>query len=80
MSLSLRRFLLIVLSLVFGIATLFGIFGLLNTAYNAGLDLQEYGVVYSIFTVLPMAIFAAIWLDYFLSTGLLPEGPEEEDS
>ncbi|GAB4472090.1 MAG: hypothetical protein Kow00124_09720 [Anaerolineae bacterium] len=77
MSLAARRILLVIISLAVGVGALFGVFGFLNLVYDAGVGFHNYDPVYVIFTVLPMAIFAGVWLDYFLKTGLLPEGRDE---
>lgn len=79
MDIGVRRVLLVVLSVGFGIAALFGVFGFLNLVYGAGtIGFHNYDPVFVIFTVLPMAVFAGVWLDYFLKTGVLPEGPVDQ--
>jgi|GEM_PF-1525890 len=78
MSLGTRRFLLVIISLAFGVASLFGIWAFLNLVYEANVGFHNYAPVYVIFTILPMALFAAIWLDFFMKTGFLKEGPREE--
>lgn len=76
MALWFKRVVLVFLSLGGGIAGLLAIWAILNGVYQAGVDLDRYGVSYAIFTALPIAIFCAIWLDYFLDTGLL--GPDQQ--
>lgn len=76
MALWFKRFLLVVLSIGAGIAGLLLIWAILNGVYQAGITLERYGVSYAIFTAVPIALFCAIWLDYFLDTGLL--GPDHQ--
>lgn len=79
MSIGFRRTLLVVLSLAFGVGMLFATFGLLNVIWGPGTaGFHNYDVVFVLFTIVPMAALAFIWLDYFLGTGILPEGPVEE--
>ena len=80
MNLGTRRVLLVIISLGVGVGFLFGVFAFLNLVYNANVGFHNYAPVYVIFTILPMALFAAIWLDYFLKTDILKEGPVEEES
>ena len=72
MDLGLKRVLLVVLSLAGGVIGMFGVIGLLNLAYNAGVTLERFGTAYAILTALPLALLVAVWLDYFMGTGLLP--------
>ncbi len=76
MSLWFKRLLLVVLSIGGGIGGLLLIWTILNGVYQAGVNLDRYGFSYAIFTALPIALFCAIWLDYFLDTGLL--GPDRQ--
>ncbi len=78
MDIGLKRVLLIILSLAGGIGGVFAVFGLLDLAYNAHVTLERYGITYAILTGLPLALLVAVWLDYFMGTGILPEGPEEK--
>jgi hypothetical protein len=78
MDLGLKRVLLVLLSLGGGVAGVFGILGLLNLAYGAGVTLERYGAAYAILTGIPLAVLVGIWLDYFLGTGILPEGPSSK--
>lgn len=81
MDLTLRRILLFFLSVAFGIAGLFGIIGSINFLWpEAYVTLERYGTIYSIVTAVPLMFFAAVWLDYFMGTELLPEGMQGEDA
>lgn len=78
MSLTLRRILLVILSIVGGVGGLLLVWLILNLVYNAGVTYQRYGPTYSFFTAAPIAIAIGVWLDYFLGTRLLGEGPKEQ--
>jgi hypothetical protein len=78
MDMGLRRVLLVVLSLAGGVAGVFAVIGLLNVAYGAGVTLERYTATYAILTGLPLALLVGVWLDYFLGTGILREGPQNE--
>lgn len=78
MDLGTKRLILVIVSLVGGIAGLLVIFLLLNVVYGANVTLERYGYGYAVLTALPLALLAGVWLDYFMKTGLLPEGPPEE--
>ena len=67
-----RYIILTVLSIAVGVGSVFGLMVVLNTFYDAGVTVQEYGPLYSVLTGLPIALAAAVWLDYFLGTNLLP--------
>lgn len=73
MDLGLKRAMLVILSLGGGVAGLFLVFGFLNLTYGAGVNFEEYGLTFSILTVIPIALFVAIWLDYFMGTGILEQ-------
>jgi hypothetical protein len=72
MDLGLKRVLLVALSLAGGVLGVFGVIGLLNLAYDANVTLARYGTAYAVLTGLPIALLVAVWLDYFMGTGLLP--------
>ena len=78
MDIGLKRVLLIVLSLGGGVAGVFAVLGLLNLAYGAGVTLERYTPTFAVLTGLPLALLVAVWLDYFMGTGILKEGPENE--
>lgn len=68
-----RYIILIVLSMAVGIGSVFGLMIALNVLYNANVTIQEYGLLYSVLTGLPIALAVAVWLDYFLGTKVLPD-------
>jgi hypothetical protein len=79
MDLGLRRLILVIVSIAGGIAGVFAILALLSAAYG-DVTIDSYGPIYAILTALPLAILIGIWLDYFLGTKLLSEGPAETDT
>ena len=62
-----KRILLIVISLAFGVLATFGIVVAIGTTP------QVYGAIYFSFTALALAIALGIWLDKFMGTEILPE-------
>jgi hypothetical protein len=76
MDLGLRRLILVIVSIVGGIAGVFVILSGLNAAYG-DVTIERYGLIYAVLTALPLAILIGIWLDYFMRTKLLSEGPGE---
>ena len=62
-----KRILLVIISLGFGVVATFGI------VLAIGTTPQVYGTIYFTFTALALAIALAIWLDKFLGTKILPE-------
>ena len=79
MDLGLRRLVLLLLSIGGGIVGLILIFLTLNLVYDANVTMARYGTTYAVLTVIPLALFIAIWLDHFMGTNLLPSGPEDEE-
>lgn len=73
MGVGLKRVLLIILSLVGGVAGVFLVLGILNVAYGANVDLERYGMTFAILTAVPIALFIGVWLDYFMGTQILGE-------
>lgn len=63
----LKRLILIVVSLAFGVIVTIGI-----TLFVESTP-AEYGIYYFTFTSLALAIALGIWLDKFLGTELLPK-------
>ena len=80
MSRPLKIIILIVLSTGLGVAGLIGVLGLLNFWFDAFVTLERYGTVFAVTTALPIGLLAAVWLDYFLGTGLLPDGMTQAQS
>ncbi len=62
-----KRLILAVISLIFGVAATFLILLLIGTNY------ETYGFGYFFFTSLALACFLAIWLDKFMDTKILPK-------
>jgi hypothetical protein len=78
MDLGMRRLLLVVLSIIGGIASVFLLFGLINIflpliGINGSVDYESYDLTYFVLTAIPMALFVGLWLDYFMRTNVLPE-------
>ncbi|MCO5182662.1 MAG: hypothetical protein M9928_00790 [Anaerolineae bacterium] len=67
MSLTIKRIILAIISLVVGfVATYLIVIFILDTV------LSDYGTVYVVLTVLSIASAVGIWLDKFMKTELLP--------
>ena len=62
-----KRILLVVISVTFGVLVTLGIVNLIGTTPS------EYGAAYFTFTSLSLAIFLGIWLDKFMATEILPK-------
>ncbi len=62
-----KRLILAVISIIFGIVATFLIMLVIHTDY------YTYGFGYTFFTSLSLACFIGIWLDKFMGTGLLPD-------
>lgn len=62
-----KRMLLTVISISFGVLVTLGIVELIGTTPG------EYGAGYFTFTALCLAIFLGIWLDKFMATKILPK-------
>jgi hypothetical protein len=74
MNLGLRRLLLVVLSVLGGIALVFVMFAILNAAFpTADITLERFGNEYFALSALPLALLVGLWLDYFMRTGIIPE-------
>ncbi len=76
MDLGMRRLILVILSIIGGIVGVFAILALLNALYG-DVTIERYGVTYAILTALPLAVLVGIWLDFFMGTKLLSDGPAE---
>jgi len=62
-----KRILLAIISIAFGVVATVGITLLVETAP------AEYGLAYFTFTSLALAIALGIWLDKFMETDILPK-------
>lgn len=80
-SLTIRRIIVWVVSIVLGFVVGYGIITVgfdmlpLFTSIEApqGVSLQEYGILYFLFTAGPIALVFVIWLDAFMDTRILPD-------
>jgi hypothetical protein len=63
----LRRLLVAIISLAFGVGATILITVLIGTTP------AEYGTTYTFFTALALAVALGIWLDKFLKTDILPK-------
>jgi len=62
-----RRLILAVISIVFGVIVTIGITLFIGTTP------AEYGFIYTLFTIVALAVALGVWLDKFMGTGLLPK-------
>jgi hypothetical protein len=62
-----RRLLLAIISIAFGVVVTIGI------TIAIGTTPAEYGFLYFTFTALALTIALGIWLDKFMGTGILPK-------
>lgn len=62
-----KRLLLAVISIAFGVAVTFGI------VFWVGTTPDEYGGAYFTLTALALAIALGVWLDKFMATEILPK-------
>lgn len=78
MDIGIKRLVLVVLSIIGGIALTFALLEWIRASNKLPeLTLEDYGYVYAVLTALPLAIFVGIWLDLFMGTKLLADGPAE---
>ena len=79
--LAIRRIIVWVISMVLGLAVGYGIitvgfdmlplFSAVQTPQ--GVSIQEFGVIYYLFTSIPIGLVFVIWLDAFMDTRILPD-------
>ncbi|NDJ51588.1 MAG: hypothetical protein GYB68_00720 [Chloroflexi bacterium] len=84
MNLTIRRILLVLISIALGIGSVFVLVAVMNAIWGAGagnapITLETYTTTYTVLTAAPMALFFAVWLDAFLSTGFLPERGQHDE-
>jgi len=80
-SLTIRRIIVWVISMGLGFIVGNGIISVgfdllpLFTSIQAkqGLSIQEYGIIYFLFTAVPIGLVFVIWLDYLMDTRILPD-------
>ncbi len=80
-SLTIRRIIVWVVSMVLGLLVGYGIitvgfdmlplFSAVQTPQ--GVSIEEYGVLYYLFTSIPIGLVFVIWLDAFMDTRILPD-------
>lgn len=80
-SLAIRRTIVWVVSMVLGLIIGYGIITIgfdmlpLFSAVQTpqGVTIEEYGVIYYLFTSIPIGMVFVIWLDAFMDTKILPD-------
>ncbi|MCY3779111.1 MAG: hypothetical protein OXG78_02270 [Chloroflexi bacterium] len=80
-SLTIRRIIVWVVSMVLGLLVGYGIitvgfdmlplFSAVQTPQ--GVSIEEYGVLYYLFTSIPIGLVFVVWLDAFMDTRILPD-------
>ena len=80
-SLTIRRIVVWVISMGLGFAVGYGtitvgfdmlpLFSAVQTPQ--GVSIQEYGIIYFLFTAVPIGLVFVIWLDAFMGTRILPD-------
>jgi len=80
-SLTIRRLIVWLVSMVLGLLVGYGIitvgFDLLplfsSVQTPQGVSIEEYGIIYFLFTAVPIGLVFVIWLDAFMDTRILPD-------
>ena len=80
-SLTIRRLIVWVVSMVLGLIVGYGTITVgfdmlpLFTAVQTpqGVSIEEYGMLYYLFTSIPIGLVFVIWLDAFMDTRILPD-------
>ncbi len=80
-SLTIRRIIVWVVSMVLGLIVGYGIITVgfdLLPLFSAvqtpqGVSIDEYGMFYYLFTSIPIGLVLVIWLDAFMDTRILPD-------
>lgn len=80
-SLTIRRIVVWVISMVLGLLVGYGtitigfdmlpLFSAVQTPQ--GVSIEEYGMIYYLFTSIPIGLVFVIWLDAFMGTRILPD-------
>ena len=80
-SLTIRRIIVWVVSMVLGLIAGYGIitvgfdmlplFSAVQTPQ--GVSIEEYGMLYYLFTAVPIGLVFVVWLDAFMDTRILPD-------
>jgi hypothetical protein len=76
MDLGLRRLTVWILSIILGAASVPVILTAVTVFTKRAATMDNYGTTYIVLTAIPMALLFALWLDYFLRTGMIPEVDE----
>jgi hypothetical protein len=76
MGIGTRRLILVIVSIAAGIGLTFGLLLFLDSQYG-DVNFERFGVEYFVLTALPLAVLVGIWLDFFLKTNLLSDGPAD---
>jgi uncharacterized membrane-anchored protein len=76
MSLGLRKILVLVLSVIGGIAGVYVMFYFINVFWKANVDFDRYGATYFVLTAIPIGLLVGLWMDFFLRAGIIPEHEE----
>ncbi len=80
-SLTIRRFVVWTISMVLGLLVGYGVITIgfdmlpLFSAVQTpqGVSIEEYGMIYYLFTAIPIGLVFVIWLDAFMDTRILPD-------
>ncbi len=80
-SLTIRRLIVWAVSMVLGLIVGYGVITVgfdmlpLFTAVQTpqGVSIEEYGMLYYLFTAIPIGLVFVIWLDAFMDTRILPD-------
>lgn len=80
-SLTIRRIIVWVVSMILGLIVGYGtitigfdmlpLFSAVQTPQ--GVSIEEYGMIYFLFTAVPIGLVFVIWLDAFMDTRILPD-------
>lgn len=67
-----KRLVLVAISLVVGVAVTFVVVTIIPPPFGLGTTLGDYGLDYTIYTILSVALGTAVLLDKFMKTEILP--------
>lgn len=84
--LTVRRIIVWVVSIVLGFLTAYAIIGIgfgilpsinlppiISPVLAEGINIEKYGTIYFLTTMLPLTLIYVVWLDYFLGSKILPD-------
>ena len=85
-SLTVKRALVWIVSLILGFLTAYGIITIgfailpsislppiITPVNSQAISIEKYGTIYFLTTMGPLALLYLVWLDYFLGTKILPD-------